>query len=120
MTHWHLLFEKYQYFFSVATHFKSSFSIQVENCDINSRLVVDEDYNGNFRLTWLSFTDYLCDFRQRVFGWLAWSVSAAITRLFSLSYRTYSLPYLTCSVRMMVSQRKAEKRLSDFMKKCFL
>ena len=32
--------------FSFATHFKSSSSLQVENCDINSRFVVDVEYNS--------------------------------------------------------------------------
>ena len=28
--------------------------LQVENCDSNSRLVVDEDDNGKFRLEWVN------------------------------------------------------------------
>ena len=35
--------------FSFATHFHLH-SLQVENCDSNSRLVVDKDDNGKFRL----------------------------------------------------------------------
>ena len=33
-------------FFSIATHFKHLHPLQVENCDSNSRFVVDEDDNG--------------------------------------------------------------------------
>ena len=32
-------------------------SLQVENCDCNSRLVVNEDYNGKFRLEKVSVED---------------------------------------------------------------
>ena len=43
----------YQYM-AIFLHFSPSLShlhpLQVENCDINSRLVVDEDDNGKFRL----------------------------------------------------------------------
>ena len=40
----------YQYmtiFFTTSNHLHP---LQVKNCDSNSRLVVDEDYNGKFRL----------------------------------------------------------------------
>ena len=43
----------YQYmliFFIFLTTLKHLHPLQVENCDSNSRLVVDEDDNGNFRL----------------------------------------------------------------------
>ena len=34
--------------------------LQVENCDSNSRLVVDEDDNGKFRLERVNLSKYLC------------------------------------------------------------
>ena len=43
----------YQYmaiFFSFLTTSNHLHPLQVENCDSNSRLVVDEDDNGKFRL----------------------------------------------------------------------
>ena len=47
-----LVYEYMTIFFNFFTfHFKSSLHpLQVENWDSNSRLVVDEDDNGNFRL----------------------------------------------------------------------
>ena len=42
----------YQYmaiFFNLYTTSSQLYSLQVENCDSNSRLVVDEDDNGKFR-----------------------------------------------------------------------
>ena len=32
--------------------------LQVENCDSNSRLVVDEDDNAKFRLEWINTLKY--------------------------------------------------------------
>ena len=37
-------------FFSLATHFESSYPLQVEDCDSNTRFVVDEDDNGKLSL----------------------------------------------------------------------
>ena len=34
--------------------------LQVENCDNNSRLVVDEDDNGKFRLERVKLLKYVC------------------------------------------------------------
>ena len=46
-------------FFSFATHFKSFFhSLQVENCDSNSRLVVDENDNGKFKIEKVKNTNF--------------------------------------------------------------
>ena len=39
--------------------------LQVKNCDSNSRLVVDEDDNGEFRLEWVKTAQ--CKFSH---GWL--------------------------------------------------
>ena len=40
----------YYTIFSFITHFKQLHSQQIENGDSNSRLVVNADYNGKFRL----------------------------------------------------------------------
>ena len=51
----------YQYvaiFFTFSpTHLRP---LQVENCDSNSRLVVDEDDNGKFRLERVKALNYFC------------------------------------------------------------
>ena len=45
------LFEKQRYiFFNLPPTSRYPQPLQVENCDSNSRLVVDEDDNGKFRL----------------------------------------------------------------------
>ena len=49
----------YQYvviFFAFSTTLCHLHPLQVENCDSNSRLVVDEDDNGKFRLERVNFT----------------------------------------------------------------
>ena len=38
------------FFFNFQTTSNHLYALQVENCERNSRLVVDEDYNGKFRL----------------------------------------------------------------------
>ena len=45
-----LFFEYKVIFFNLSSTSNHLHPLQVENCDSNSRLVVDEDANGKFRL----------------------------------------------------------------------
>ena len=45
-----LVYQNMPIFFNFKTTSNHFHSLQVENCDSNSRLVVDEDDNGKFRL----------------------------------------------------------------------
>ena len=50
-------------------------ALQVENCDSNSRLVVDEDDNGRFRPEWVhlsSMTTYISFFRSEAVDEFFW------------------------------------------------
>ena len=45
-----LVYKYMAIFFTFSTNSNHLHPLQVENCDSNSRLVVDEDDNGKFRL----------------------------------------------------------------------
>ena len=60
----------YQYmaiFFNFSPTSSHLYSLQVENCDSNSRLVVDEDDNGKFRLERIN-TDSYSKYSSRFHG----------------------------------------------------
>ena len=44
-----LVYQNIAFFFNFSTTSNHLLPLQVENCDSNSRLVVDEDYNDKFR-----------------------------------------------------------------------
>ena len=44
------LFPKHGNFLKIVTHLSHLYPLQVENCGSNSRLVVDEDDDGKFRI----------------------------------------------------------------------
>ena len=51
----------YQYmtiFFNFSPTSNHLYPLQAENCDSNSRLVVDEDYNGKLRLERVNYHSY--------------------------------------------------------------
>ena len=55
----------YQYiaiFFNISTTSSHLHPLQVKNCDSNSRLVVDEDDNGKFRLDRVKVSHKLYDY----------------------------------------------------------
>ena len=62
----------YQYtaiFFKFSTTSNRLHPLQVENCDSNSRLVVDEDDNGKFRLERINLTtEVLYKYKHNVAG----------------------------------------------------
>ena len=45
-----LVYQHMAFFFNFSLTSSHLYPLQVENCDSNSRLVVDEDDNGKFRL----------------------------------------------------------------------
>ena len=45
-----LVYQYMDFFFNFSPTSSHLYPLQVENCDSNSRLVVDEDDNGKFRL----------------------------------------------------------------------
>ena len=47
-------------FFNLSSTTKHLHQLQVENCDSNSRLVVDDDDNGEFRIERVKAINYLC------------------------------------------------------------
>ena len=60
----------YQYiaiFFNFLTTSNHLHPLQVENCDSNSRLVVDEDDNGKFRLERVEWQDLRVEFKVDIY-----------------------------------------------------
>ena len=53
------LIDQYMAFFQLLPTLNRLHPLQVENCDSNSRLVVDEDDNGKFRLERVKRVVYL-------------------------------------------------------------
>ena len=54
-----LFYQYMEFFFNFQTTSNHLHPLQVENCDSNSRLVVDEDDNGKFRPERVTDQDYL-------------------------------------------------------------
>ena len=80
------LFYKYMgFFFNFSPTSNHLHSLQVENCDSNSRLVVDEDANGKFRLERV-----ICQYKNTAFN-LVFDIFASVQLLsffFQMSCRT--------------------------------
>ena len=56
-----LVYQNMAIFFNFSPTSNHLHSLQVENCDSNSRLVVDEDDNGKFRVERVNLVNvYLC------------------------------------------------------------
>ena len=84
------LFNNNNIFFSFATHFISSFhSLQGENCDSNSRLVVDKNDNGKFRLERVNLYLYN-NFVPSSLGWI-WKICRQLFKQLCNFYCDYCL-----------------------------